>query len=228
MHCGFPWHGRDMKRLGWLAGVSCLVLLGCTERDPRERDPAVTKLQIELMTRVTADQAIRDTVFSKGIALDPMTISRMEQVDRDNTSWLKDQIRQHGWPSAAKVGKAASDAALLIVQHAVHDRPFQRMALDTVTRLFENGDVEGQAFALLYDRVKTQAGEKQRYGTQAKMNNRKITFDPMEDSTRVDSLRATVGLPPLAVYRRTLDSVYLGNTKPEPERQPARQKRARR
>jgi hypothetical protein len=199
--------------------------LAC-ERDSRDRDPAVTKLQIELMTRVTADQAIRDTVFSKGIALDPATISRMEQVDRDNTSWLKDQIRKQGWPSASKVGKAASDAALLIVQHAVHDPPFQRMALDTVTRLFEKGEVEGQAFALLFDRVKTQAGEKQRYGTQAKMNDRKITFEPMEDSSKVDSLRKTVGLPPLAVYRQTLDSVYLGKTTPAPAK-PAAKKRGR-
>lgn len=210
-----------MNRTRWLAWALLPMGLAC-DRDPRDRDPAITKLQIELMTRITADQAIRDTVFSKGIALDPMTISRMEQVDRDNTSWLKDQIRQHGWPSAAKVGKTASDAALLIVQHAVHDRPFQRMALDTVTKLFEKGEVEGRAFALLYDRVKTQGGEKQRYGTQAKMNDRQITFDPMEDSANVDSLRKTVGLPPLAVYRRTLDSVYLGKTQPEPVERPSK------
>lgn len=201
------------------------LLAACSGGSP-DKDPHITALQIELMTRVTADQAIRDTVFSKGIALDPMTISRMEQVDRDNTSWLKELIRKEGWPSAAKVGKAASDAALLIVQHAVHDRPFQRLALDTVTKLYEKGEVEGQAFALLYDRVKTQGGEKQRYGTQAKMNDRKITFDPMEDSTKVDSLRKSVGLPPLAVYRRTLDSVYLGKTQPEPAK-PAAKKRRR-
>lgn len=199
-----------------------LPLVVACSNGPPDKDPRITALQIELMTRVTADQAIRDTVFSKGIALDPMTISRMEQVDRDNTSWLKDQIRRHGWPSAAKVGKTASDAALLIVQHAVHDQPFQRLALDTVTSLFEKGEVEGQAFALLYDRVKTQAGEKQRYGTQAKMNDRKITFDPMEDSTKVDSLRKTVGLSPLAVYRRTLDSVYLGKTQPAPSARAAK------
>lgn len=204
-----------MNRSHLLAWALLPIGLGC-DRDPRDKDPAITKLQIELMTRVSADQAIRDTVFSKGIALDPMTISRMEQVDRDNTGWLKDQIRKTGWPSAAKVGKAASDAALLIVQHAVHDPPFQRMALDSVTKLFEKGEVDGKAYALLFDRVKTQAGEKQRYGTQAKMNDRKITFDPMEDSTKVDSLRKTVGLPPLAEYRRTLDSVYLGKTQSTP------------
>lgn len=202
-----------------------LPLVAACTGGPPDKDPRITALQIELMTRVTADQAIRDTMFSKGIALDPATISRMEQVDRDNTSWLKDQIRQNGWPSAAKVGKAASDAALLIVQHAVHDPPFQRMALDTVTRLFEKGEVEGQAFALLFDRVKTQAGQKQRYGTQAKMTGRKIAFDPMEDSTKVDSLRQTVGLPPLATYRRTLDSVYLGKTQPAPAKPRAKQRK---
>lgn len=195
--------------------VALVIAAGCN-RSPSERDPDITRLQIELMRRATADQAIRDTAFGKGLALDPVTIARMEQIDVQNTTWLKDQMRTSGWPSAALVGKAASDAALLIVQHAVHDRAFQRMVLDTVTRAFERGEVDGQAYALLYDRVQTQAGEKQRYGTQAKLSNRQLVFEPMEDSSRVDSLRATVGLPPLAVYRRTLDSVYFGKQSPRP------------
>lgn len=202
-----------------------LVLAAGCDNGPPEKDPRITELQVELMTRVQKDQAIRDTAFSKGIALDPMTIARMEAIDRDNTSWLKEEITQHGWPVASKVGKAASDAALLIVQHAVQDRAFQRSALDTVTRLFEKGEVDGQAFALLFDRVKSQAGEKQRYGTQAKLTDGKLTFDPMEDSSKVDSLRSTVGLPPLAVYRRTLDSVYLGKTPAEPVAPTARRRR---
>jgi hypothetical protein len=205
-----------MTRL--LAIVPALLLafaIGCTEAS-REKDPRITALQVELMTRGSRDQAIRDTAFDKGIALDPATLGRMEAIDRDNTSWLKEQIREGGWPSPARVGKAASDAALLIVQHATHDRAFQRMALDTVTKLFETGEVDGQAYALLFDRVRSQAGEKQRYGTQARLANGKLVFDPMEDSSKVDSLRQTVGLPPLAVYRRTLDSVYFGRSQPEP------------
>jgi hypothetical protein len=214
-----------MTRLRATAPALVLALvIACREASP-EKDPRITALQIELMTRGSRDQAIRDTAFGKGIALDPATLGRMEAIDRDNTSWLKDQIREDGWPTAARVGKAASDAALLIVQHATHDRAFQRMALDTVTRLFETGQVDGQAYALLFDRVKSQAGEKQRYGTQAKLADGRLVFDPMEDSSKVDSLRQTVGLPPLAVYRRTLDSVYFGKSQAEPVAPAARGRR---
>lgn len=166
-------------------------------------------LQVELLERVRADQAIRDTVFGSGTSMDPGALSRMLKIDSSNTAWLKQQIRTHGYPTSARVGKAAADAAALIVQHATHDTLFQRLMLDTIAAAFTRGEVDGQSYAMLYDRVTVQAGGRQRYGTQARLVSDALVFDPIEDSSRVDSLRATVGLPPLAVYRRTLDSVYL-------------------
>lgn len=192
-----------------------LALLACQEKAP-VRDEAITGLQVALMERLRSDQAIRDTVFGNGAPMDALAVARMQRVDADNTTWLKQQIRMRGWPSPAKVGKAAGDAAFLLVQHATHDPTFQRMILDTISLAFERGEVDGQSYALLFDRVRTQAGQKQRYGTQAKLVGKRIVFERMEDSARVNSLRKTVGLPSLEVYRRTLDSVYFSKAKPAP------------
>ena len=142
--------------------------------------------------------------------MDSAAIAGMLRVDSTNTAWLKSEIQRNGWPSPTRVGAAASAAAFLIVQHATHDPAFQRAMLDTIALAFDRGEIDGQSYALLFDRVRTQAGEKQRYGTQAKLKGAKVVFDPIEDSLKVDSLRASVKLPTLAQYRRVLDSVYFG------------------
>lgn len=195
-----------MKRLL----VACVVLVvGCTGEERETPDPATRALQVELLERMSRDQAIRDSAFGPGGAIDTVMAREMERIDRDNTTWLKAEIAAHGWPSRERVGESASNAAFLIVQHATHDPAFQAAMLDTLTAAWGRAEVDGQSYALLYDRVQSQAGRKQRYGTQAKFEKGGIVFDPMEDSSKVDSLRQTVGLGTLADYRRVLDSVYI-------------------
>ena len=192
-----------------VATVACLVLVTACGGEGEAGDvDENTALKIELLDRGHRDQAVRDSVFGKGSELDSAGVRWMQQVDMENTQWLKELVAREGWPSASKVGSEASNSAFLIVQHATHDPAFQRMMLDTITLGYQKGEVDGQAYALLFDRVMVKAGGKQRYGTQAQIRSGGIVFDPIEDSMKVDSLRATVGLPPLAEYRRTLDSVY--------------------
>lgn len=167
-----------------------------------------TALKIELLDRGHRDQAVRDSVFGKGSDLDSSAMRLMQQVDMENTTWLKELVSREGWPTRARVGAEAANSAFLILQHAVHDPAFQRMMLDTISQAYQRGEVDGQSYALLYDRVTVQSGGKQRYGSQAQIRSGRIVFDPIEDSAKVDSLRASVGLPPLAEYRRVLDSVY--------------------
>ena len=186
-----------------------VFLVGCTAADERpERDPAITALQIELLERVSKDQAIRDSAVRPGVGLDSVLAAEMGRIDRDNVAWLKGAIARHGWPSRDKVGERASEAAFLIVQHATHDPAFQSSMLDTLTEAWARKEIDGESYALLFDRVQTEAGRKQRYGTQASFVKGTIVIDPMEDSTKVDSLRQTVGLGTLVDYRRVLDSVY--------------------
>ncbi len=199
--------GSAMRVLATVVAATVVVAAcGGTERDGA--DPAIRALQLQLLERGSRDQAIRDSVFLPGGAIDSAAMIRMGQVDRENTEWLKAEVAARGWPTRAGVGAQASEAAFLIVQHATHDAPFQQAMLDTLTRAWEAREVDGESYALLYDRVQSQAGRKQRYGTQARFERGAIVFEPIEDSARVDSLRASVGLGSLSDYRRVLDSVY--------------------
>ena len=178
------------------------------------RDTALTRALLE---RVRVDQAIRDTFvlqLQAGRAVDSSLAARMAAIDSANTTWLKAVVARRGWPGRSEVGPEASNAAFLIVQHAVHDSAFQAQALSLMERGVANGEVRGADVAMLADRVAVHRGQPQRYGTQAKLLEGRLVLDPIADSAHVDERRAALGMPPLREYVRVLDSMYTAHPAP--------------
>lgn len=179
--------------------------------------PWDTALSRALLERVRVDQAIRDTLVARmqaGQPLDSSFAARMGAIDSANTTWLKAVVARRGWPGRSMVGVEASNAAFLIVQHAVHDSAFQTRALSLMERGVATGEVRGADVAMLADRVAVHRGQPQRYGTQARLLDGRLVLDPIADSAHVDERRAALGMPPLAVYVRVLDSMYTAHPPP--------------
>ena len=179
--------------------------------------PRDTALSRALLERVRVDQAIRDTFvlqLQAGRAVDSSLAARMAAIDSANTTWLKAVVARRGWPGRSEVGPEASNAAFLIVQHAVHDSAFQAQALSLMERGVANGEVRGADVAMLADRVAVHRGQPQRYGTQAKLLEGRLVLDPIADSAHVDERRAALGMPPLREYVRVLDSMYTAHPAP--------------
>jgi hypothetical protein len=184
--------------LGLLLGAACT------------RDTWDAAAGQELIRRSTLDQAIRDT-FATSLRQvgrpDSAVGVRMLAVDSANTMWLRSAVASRGWPRSSVVGEDVAEAAFLIVQHAP-DYAFQAEVLKLLEPLATAGEVSGQHFALLSDRVAAHAGRPQLYGTQASIRDGRVVLHPIVDSSEVDARRARLGLPPLAVYVRMLDSAY--------------------
>ena len=179
--------------------------------------PRDTALSRALLERVRVDQAIRDTFvlqLQAGRAVDSSLAARMAAIDSANTTWLKAVVARRGWPGRSEVGPEASNAAFLIVQHAVHDSAFQAQALSLMERGVATGEVRGADVAMLADRVAVHRGQPQRYGTQAKLLEGRLVLDPIADSAHVDERRAALGMPPLREYVRLLDSMYTAHPAP--------------
>jgi hypothetical protein len=202
-----------MKRLRSILLAS--FLLGPPTILPAQvRDSALAR---ELVARGVADQAIRDTVIQAmqaGSPADPLLIARMNAVDSANLGWLKTTVAARGWPGRSLVGSEASHYAFLIAQHAVQDTLFQARVLGLMEQGIPQQEVDGQDFALLSDRMAVQRGLPQQFGTQARLDNRRIIFHPILDSANVDERRRKIGLVPLAAYARQLDSLYDGTHRP--------------
>ncbi|MBX3432863.1 MAG: hypothetical protein KF847_06060 [Pirellulales bacterium] len=134
-----------------------------------------------------------------------------QEIDVDNTAWMKQVIENHGWPTAGLVGKEGAKAAWLLVQHADQDVSFQRQCLDLMTALPKES-VSQQELAYLTDRVLLAEGKKQRYGTQFVPVGGKFKLRPTEDEATLDDRRREAGLPPIAEYLRSAEQFY-GNSK---------------
>lgn len=119
-----------------------------------------------------------------------------EEVDKKNTERMKEIVEKIGWPSISKVGREASEAAWLLVQHADHDVEFQSQCLSLMQRL-PVGDVSLQDVALLTDRIRVNKGLSQIYGTQFRQIDGKHVPKDIEDMGNVDKRRAEMGLDTL-------------------------------
>ena len=168
-------------------------------------------LRAQLLIRGQKDQEVRQP-FLTGSA-DSAAIDRMNQVDALNTTFIKQVVADHGWPGYSLVGRDGEQAAFLIIQHATQDTAFMAKALPLLERAYATGEAEGQQVALLTDRVARQRGQPQIYGTQASIVSGRFVLDPIADSANVDARRAKLGIPPVAVYKRLLDSLYSSATR---------------
>lgn len=160
-------------------------------------------LRNELLSRKEQDQAAREKLSGPG-APDQSLIAEVTRIDADNTAWLKQVIATHGWPGKSLVSKDGAKAAWLFVQHADHDRAFQKQALALLEAAVAKGEAEAADLAYLTDRVLVGEGKPQRYGTQFHVVDGKLMPQPIEDEANVDLLRAFAGLPSLAEYKKVM------------------------
>jgi len=131
---------------------------------------------------------------------------RFQGLDRQNTADLKSLLKTYSWFTISQFGKKCDNNAWLLVQHADHDREFQKEILAKLEKLYPTGETRPQNYAYLYDRLATawqdpNNRQPQRYGTQGRcIAPGKWEPFPIEDADNVDTRRAEVGLAPLAEY----------------------------
>ncbi|MCP3058380.1 hypothetical protein LXT21_06330 [Myxococcus sp. K38C18041901] len=166
-------------------------------------DPA---LRDELLARMEVDQQVRMTLMRSNFQ-DEAAKKKLEEVDASNTAWLKDVIAKKGWPGQALVGKKASFAAWLLVQHADKDVAFQEQVLPMLEQAVARGEGSKQNLAYLTDRVLVNTGKPQRYGTQMEEVNGQMEPRNLEDPANVDARRAAVGLGTMAEYKASFEAM---------------------
>lgn len=172
-------------------------------------------LRQELLLMVEQDQAVRQDMTRSGWDHpNPVIAARMSAIDAQDTARMREIVRQHGWPGPGLVGMDGTEAAFLLVQHAEHS--FQEEMLPLVEKAYRAGELRGQDYALLKDRVLVGEGKPQIYGTQATFGGKELTPSPIEDEANVDKRRAEVGLPPLAEYLKDMKEFYFPAAKDKP------------
>jgi hypothetical protein len=167
----------------------------------------------ELFRRTLVDQAIRASLssfhgqklYGKARATpalrayDEYLFNLMCAADEDDLAWLKAQVAEAGWFDAGKFGKAADQAAWLIVQHADRDPAYQAWVAHLLEAKLPTHDTDPRNFAFLVDRVALRAGRPQTYATQMECVGGRSLAPRIEDPERLEIRRAAMGLGPFPV-----------------------------
>jgi len=143
------------------------------------------------------------------------TFDQVMLIDRVHIRRVKQLLADCCWPRKSIHGMDAVRDAWLLVQHADQDLRFQRAALTMMKQAVEEGEVPGDLFAYLSDRVSIARGRPQPYGTQVEVKDGcTLSFLPIEALHRVEANRKAMGLPSLDDYRREAQRHLLpGNCK---------------
>lgn len=189
-------------------GAAKMLKTASAEADPRKA---------ELLRRAARDQFARHHItalWSRAGWAGPVSPNAMKYlgpvigvdfcvVDTENLAWLKADLKANGWYKISKYGAQADNMAWLMVQHADSDRAFQREMLEILDELSAKNESSRKNYAYLYDRVAGAEKRPQRYATQGTCLPGKAWEPlPIEDPENIDKVRASVGLGPLAEYRK--------------------------
>jgi len=159
--------------------------------EKNDLEKAILDIGKELDRRLQIDQAVRT---------DPQRQAEMPKVDAENTTYLLGLVKDYGWVDVQHFGAPASNAAFLLVQHS-GNLSLMATALPLIKEDVLAKRLDGQPYALLYDRLKLFTGEKQRYGTQIGTNEKgEMVVNALENRSKVDEFRKELGLPPLSAY----------------------------
>jgi hypothetical protein len=154
-------------------------------------------LEKALLDMEAHDQRVRAELTAAG-ELNDTYHSRLEEVHRANASRLRQIIAVFGWPGVAMVGDKGAKAAWRIALHSITEPAFMRQCRDLIDRASEAGDAPRWQFAIIDDRIRVYEGKPQRYGTQLRYGPNGLEPHPLENESRVNSMRMQAGLPLLA------------------------------
>ena len=153
------------------------------------------------------DQEVRKWTVLSSLSYDEIVTysTEMALTDSLNQATVFGILDKEGWP--ARLSDKANQAIWLVIDHS--DLATRRKYLDLVKAKAEEGVLDKSDYATLNDRVLMEEGKPQIYGTQIKITGTIIFGEeqtlpmylwPVEDPAALDSLRSSIGLPPIEEY----------------------------
>ncbi|MBK8416640.1 MAG: hypothetical protein IPL22_20290 [Bacteroidetes bacterium] len=140
------------------------------------------------------DLALREKLAKSG-ELSEGYNEEMKLLHNKNANILNEIIDTIGYPTFDKVGKEASDATWLIIQHSIGQPEFMRKCAALLENAVKENKADVKSLAFLTDRIAVLEEKPQLYGTQFdwdKFGN--LSPNPFDDLNKVNERRKLIGL----------------------------------
>jgi hypothetical protein len=141
-----------------------------------------------------ADLTLRDKLVQSG-QLSEGYNKEMQELHNKNAKVLNDIIDAIGYPTMDKVGKEATEATWLVLQHSIGQPKFMKKCVELLEMAVSENKADTKNLAYLTDRIAVFEGKPQLYGTQFdwdKFGN--LSPNPFDDLNKVNERRRSIGL----------------------------------
>jgi hypothetical protein len=197
-----------------IIAMAALLAIACGSPDSRTveapragENPWQGALLDTLIQHGREDQLGRAALAQAAAGNDTVTLLNTLRGDSARSAWLRTAAAEHGWPNRSRAGDSAAHAAWLILQHSPIVE-WQDAMLPLLEQLADSGEVLRSDVATFADRLLVRRGEPQRYGSQFDVVNGRLVAALIAEPAQLDSLRASVGLPPIREYVKMLGEFY--------------------
>lgn len=195
-----------MNRAALIVVVVLLLTTFALAQEVTVRDPALSKLIDELAAQ---DQKPYQKL-RKGEITTEQAEREFKEATRRNHFRLKAIFEESGFPTFQMVGEKSSNNFWMMVQHSDFDVEFQEKVLDLMLLAVKAKNASSQNYAYLVDRLRTNRGRSQLYGTQLIVVdvNRGYELKTVENRLRVDKRRLEIGLSPIKEYLKRSNKIF--------------------
>lgn len=128
--------------------------------------------------------------------------------DTKNILEIKKIIKKYGWPTFDIIGKKASNAFWLLVQHADRDIKFQKKCLSLLEKAAKNNQAHLKSVAYLEDRILAAEGKKQKFGTQFIFKGNKLVPKPTTNKRNLNKIRREFGLDNIETATKKINNEF--------------------
>jgi hypothetical protein len=176
--------------------------------------PAATEqplLREELLAMQRADQELERLVQQRDSAAAAPGFADRRRAQQDaHAERCIALFDRHGFPGSNLVGEDGASAFWLLVQHADRHPEFQQRVAAAMEQAVFAGHANGEELAYLVDRIASNAGRPQRYGTQTEYDPATGRIRPaqLEAPHDVDDRRRAVGMEPLWQYVNRMTELH--------------------
>lgn len=198
-----------------------LALTGLTDAAAQRISPTILypRLSKTLDSLAYVDQWPMQRMFTQ----QPDSAGRdLVQVEKENFArhqpLLEKIVRQHGYPGVQQVGKTSAYNFWLLVQHADAHLAFQRQVLKLMLPEVKRKNADPANYAYLTDRVATNTGQPEEYGTQVEYKGLGLgqaVPKSLRDPAHVNQRRAAIGMEPLENYLSMMTQLHVEMNTPK-------------
>jgi len=148
----------------------------------------------KIISLKSADLQLRNNLIEEGELSDGYNTA-MKNMHNSNAEILDEIIDTIGYPTIELVGIEASEAAWLVIQHAIEKPSFMIKCLKLLQQVSNNNSTYLTQVAYLQDRIAVFQGRLQLYGTQFDWDKQgELSPQDYDDIIKVNQRRKSIGL----------------------------------